>query len=144
MSDNLTVQTRANYRVQLRRLWEIYKIMPDEDSRKPALYAQVAKLADKLGFEIDRLDVVLYSSRGRPRLNPDITDLALVRSEIRKEEAPAGYWTADAIEERAKKLREERERKSADDLAQMMKEHGGDNEGPDKATNVAGKTEGTS
>jgi hypothetical protein len=111
----LTPQTRANYRVQCRRLWEIYKLMGDYDERKPALKAQIERLCDKLGYELDRLDVILYTSlRGRPRINPDVSDIA---AQIKSTKEDPLHWTPEAIERRAKARVDE----SAQKLDEMLK-----------------------
>lgn len=159
----LTAQTRANYRVQLRRLWEINKLMDDDDERKPALLAQISRLCDKLGYEIDRLDIALYqTTKGRPKVNPDVSDLETQRMKMKED---PNYWLPEAIDARNKKrivdsakaldemqalvpdqanaLKEVDERLRLEELANEALATGGDkHEGHGETTDHAGEAAG--
>jgi len=89
--------------------------MDDVDERKPALQAQIERLCDKLGYELDRLDTVLYTgTRGRPRINPDVSD---IEAQLKAQREDPSYWTPQAIDARAKAKKDE----SAKKLEEMLK-----------------------
>jgi len=99
--------------------------MLDSDDRKSALRAQIERMCDKLGYEVDRLDVILYTSlRGRPRINPDVSDIA---GQIKLAKEDPTYWSPEAIERRARAKANE----SMKNLEEMLKLGGdkNDNEG---------------
>lgn len=95
--------------------------MGEMDERRSALLDQITRLANKLGFELDRLDIVLYTARrGRARINPDVSDLDKVRQEINADTRGPGYWTKEGIDARATAFRALN--KPVEDSALMLNE----------------------